>query len=150
MSAFGRPTYQTIADIAAQENALDQVAKAWRCEWVSLPEFYQCDAALMRGRVILGMAEVKCRNVRRAEYPTLILSVHKWMYLISLHERLGVRGLLVVKYVDGVYWIDVGETPTRPAIVLGGRADRSDSQDIEPCVDIPIDWLHPLMRKGDG
>jgi len=140
-----RPNYETQDDVEAQDRVLTELALAWKCEWVPLPKFYETDAALMRGRKVVAFVEVKCRHVNRDEYPTLILSVHKWLYLRALGERLRCGSILVVSYVDGTYWLDVGKSEV-PPIVFGGRADRGDGQDVEPCADIPIGWLRPLRR----
>jgi hypothetical protein len=143
-----RPTYETDETSDAQSRVLDDVAVAWRCELVPTPKFYEVDAALMRGREVMAFAEVKCRQVRLLTYPTLILSVHKWLYLRALGQRLGCRAFLVVSYVeDGIFWMDVGRAKT-PKVVFGGRTDRGDAQDIEPCADIPVEWLTPLRRGG--
>jgi hypothetical protein len=140
-----RPNYETQDDVDAQSRVLDDLALAWKCEWVPLPKFYETDAALMRGREVMAFVEVKCRNAERRTYPTLILSVHKWLYLRALGERLRAKSILVVGYTDGIFWLDV-KAAELPPIVFGGRADRGDGQDIEPCVDIPIGLFKPLRR----
>ena len=52
--------------------------------------------------------------------------------------------ILVVKCADAIYWVKITDYTQFP-VVIAGRKDRKDSQDIEPCVMIPMQNFTSLV-----
>ena len=134
---MARPMYETTLDIGREASVAEVLASAWSCAIHKLPRLYACDFAAMRNKVVSAWLEIKVRN---ASYPTYLISLHKWIKGIELSEATGKPFLLVVSWpVNGervVMFHPVTREPIR--VVLGGRKDRNDPDDIEPMVEIPV------------
>lgn len=134
---MGRPVYETRQDIGREANVAEILAAAWSCAIHKLPRLYSCDYAAMRGKEVSAWLEIKCRN---ASYPTYLISLHKWIKGIELSEATAKPFLLVVSWpVNGeqvVMFYPVCREPIH--VVLGGRKDRNDPDDIEPMVEVPV------------
>ncbi len=111
-----------------------------------LPLSYRLECAMEHiptGK-IRGFCEFKRRKNLREQYPTLILSLHKYRELQAVSEFS--TALLFVRWNDrdGVHEIteyaDVD-------IEWGGRKDRRDWQDEEPVVHIPVDDFDLIRTK---
>jgi hypothetical protein len=111
----------------------------WEVDFHKLPRAYHVDWMLTKRGEAKAFAELKCRNNPRSQYPTLMLSMHKWMHGKAMAQEIGGKFLVIVKWSDGIFyhtqgWCDV-------TYGVGGRKDRGDSQDIEPVVHIPTDYF---------
>lgn len=84
-----------------------------------------------------GHVEIKRRHVQYRTYPTVFLEVRKRRALFEAQRRLGGSARFVVRYDDGIYWIDMENTVSMP-VVRAGRTDRNIREDIDLCVDVPI------------
>ena len=137
-----RPTYETAQDITREEGVARTLAKASGKTAHKLPKFYPCDWGLTdtSGRVTT-LLEIKCRNVKHDQYPTFMLSLHKWTALRSFTEHANVY--VIVRYTDGIFKIPV--TPGTWEVRMGGRTDRGDSQDTEPVIHVPIDKMQRIQ-----
>lgn len=101
-----------------------------------LPISYRLDFAMFRDGKLRGFAEVKTRNNRHDSYPTLIISLGKVMAARQLAEVSETRSVLLVQYLDGLYWCNFA-TPFE--VAMGGRWDRGDDDDVEPVAHYPIE-----------
>lgn len=120
------------------------VSSAWRCEFAKLPIKYQLDYALTRHKKIVALAEIKCRRYSSSSIRSLggyMLSAHKWVAAQSLSQHCGVPFLIILRLTDGIFFAK----PNKPSgLILGGRTDRGDLDDVEPCVLIDMDKFKPL------
>jgi hypothetical protein len=142
-----RPMYERPSHLAAERAAIGVVEGAWRVRAVKLPIAYGVDYALTRdNRAVCGFVEVKCRNNASGQYPTYLLSLGKLLAARRLAAATRLPFALVVTFSDGAYfWLDGGE---EVAVEIGGRADRGDWQDTEPCAMIPMSRFKPLLPDG--
>lgn len=131
-----RPMYETEADKAAESLILTAFGERFNANWRPTPRAYPFDACMTRGDRVVAFAEVKNRKVRSDQYPTLHLSAHKWRDLVLFSDTMTVPVMLVVGYTDGVIRFLKVNRDILPAISFGGRADRGDSQDREPVVEL--------------
>lgn len=93
--------------------------------------------------------EVKCRTNSRMRYPTYMLSLMKFAKLIDTSEATGKPAFLVVSWTDGICLFRVCRIDALLFdIKAGGRKDRGDPMDIEPCIFIPVDMFVPLEKMG--
>lgn len=97
-----------------------------------------CDA-IIEIDSYLCFLEIKCRNVTREQYATYMISQRKMQNLqfIALKQTVG----LLVHWTDctGLYTITGRNLPIGVTIETGGRTDRKQKNDTEPCWLIPID-----------
>ncbi len=145
---MSRPTYETQQDSDRERLVVEAMASAWSLNPIKLPKFYKQDWALSKmDRTVKAVVEVKCRSHPKHTYDTLILSLDKWQALAMLSERTSIKGLLGVRYTDGIFWVVAQHQPDW-RITIGGRTDRNDPDDVEPVIHIPSSSLKPLFTNG--
>ena len=132
-----RPIYETVADIRREADVAGVIASLWKCTTRKMKRLYSVDFALMRGKEVMAWAEIKCRD---ASYPTFIISLKKWMDGLELAEASGSPFLIIVSWpVDGVRILMYHRVERKLIrVIFGGRTDRSDPDDVEPLVEIPV------------
>ena len=139
-----RPTYESDIDRANQQRIIAAVAVKWRCTAHLLKGFYPIDYALFRG-TLCSWAEVKCRRGKKHDhYPTVILSQHKLTTGIGLSAATQKPFHFVVEFADGIYYCQLNQWNCHFPVILAGRTDRDDAEDIEPCAAIPVRAFKPL------
>ena len=90
--------------------------------------------------------EFKARNYSHKQFPTLLLSLHKWMALQNYVTN-GFEAGLCVMWKDYLGYLAVNkEARAGCTYSHGGRKDRGIEGDVEPCVYIPTDIF---QRLGD-
>ena len=144
-----RPRYETAEDRRAEAEVALKVASLFQLTPRKLPEQYRVDYALLDERGYPKMfVEVKCRAVLKATYPTLILSMMKADAGRRMTAMTGLPFIVAASWKDcaGMAWIN----PDRPPGPLryGGRKDRGDWQDMEPCYEIDVERFVPLDDSG--
>ena len=144
-----REQYETKEHRSDEQRILKQFRKQsglhkWR--GMKLPKFYQIDYALLdtdprdkpAGEAkIRAFVEIKRRGMKFGKYATFMLSYHKWLHGRRLAIEANVPFLLVVEFEDGIRACRA-ERDFILALAWGGRTDREDEQDSEPCVFIPM------------
>lgn len=134
-----RPLYETQADLRNESAIISLLTKEWDAQFHKLPIRYHLDyAATKHGRVV-GYVEIKVRKYTMAQidkWGGYMLSVGKLQAAKQLCEISNSSFCLVVQCTDGLYWLTIKDFAEFP-VVITGRTDRGDSQDIEPCVLIP-------------
>jgi len=136
---MSRPTYETAENRGKEAEFADRLSKVSGKQFRKLPKAYRADYGVLDAAGYLtAFAELKCRTNDARRYGTYILSLHKWLSLLSLATAApGLKSLLCVRFTDCdmVYRVQDGDDV---AIKWGGRADRGDWQDQEPVVHIPM------------
>jgi hypothetical protein len=125
-----RPLYESAHDRMNESNVSDTLSSAWKCKFVKLPISYHVDWMLLRNNEIVAFAELKTRKVSSTQYPTLILSLNKWMKGLDLANTTGKPFIIIAKWTDGIFYFFA--RPDGVTFGYGGRIDRNDSQDMEP------------------
>jgi hypothetical protein len=137
---MSRPLYETDADLAREGDMASAVEKAWKCKLMKLPIRYELDYVLRREYQTVAFCEMKTKSFpyenldRNGGYA---ISLGKWMTAKTMSETSMLPFVLIVKLRDGLYYsrFGEGENPFVPDdMVVSGRIDRNDAQDIEPCV----------------
>lgn len=140
-----RPLYETPEHLAREFNVAQAIEEALSSTLHKLPHKYNADYAAFRDDKLQSWIEIKCRDVESTAFPTVMLSLDKWLKIRWLAHATGVKFTLVVEFRDGIYWTD--ETDKVRPIAFLGRSDRNDWQDMEPSVRIPLSEFKPLRRK---
>jgi len=143
-----KPKLETKQDVVKKDKAkkileksyniklLDLYEPLYIVDWVSNeteshPAYANC----------LTFIEFKARNYEHNTFSTLMLSLHKWMKLMSYHSE-GFGAGLCVGWLDGLYYLEINRSlRTYITFKVGGRSDRSIEGDVEPCVFIPVTFF---------
>lgn len=142
-----RPTYENRETLQAEAATMSAVCESWGATAKKLPSRYQIDWAVMDSTgAMKAWAECKRRHHKFGQYDTLMLSLGKYREGRQLSLDTGMPFLLIVEWDDGIRWMR--GSSDMPAIGVGGRDDRGDPDDIEPCVFIPIESFKPLPGKS--
>jgi hypothetical protein len=131
-----RPLYETKEDLSRETYVMKAVEKAWNCTMVKLPIRYHLDYVAKRGDRAVAFCEVKTRKYSMAQIDSFggyLMSIGKWSSAESLHRASGLPFSLIVHVTDGIYFSTFKEFIPDDVLVRG-RTDRDDWQDIEPCV----------------
>lgn len=136
-----RPIYETHADLRNEAAVIKILSRKWRVNFQKLPIKYHLDYAATRNGKVAAYVEVKVRKYRMdqiGKWGGYMLSVGKLQTAKQLCEISSSTFCLAVQCTDGLYWIAIKDFSEFP-VVITGRTDRGDSQDIEPCVLIPAE-----------
>jgi hypothetical protein len=131
-----RPLYETKDDLNRETSVVNIIEKAWNCTMTKLPIRYHLDYVARRGDKAVAFCEIKTRNYTMAQIDSFggyLMSIGKWSSAESLHKASGLPFSLVVHATDGIYYSTFKEFIPDDVLVRG-RTDRNDWQDIEPCV----------------
>lgn len=131
-----RPLYETEDDLSNEQRVAERLSEAWKCKFVKMPIRYHLDFVLTRGDRAVAFCEIKTRNYtmeRINEMGGYLMSIGKWASAKALSEASGLPFILVANTTDGI-WYMKAITFVADDILVRGRTDRNDWQDIEPCV----------------
>jgi len=132
-----RPLYETKADLTLEGTVKGLLERAWGCELAKLPIRYHLDFVCSKDGKVVAFCEVKTRNYTMAAIDQMggyLLSIGKWEAAKSLCDASNLAFLLVVRALDGLYYARFKEDFKPDDVLLRGRTDRNDWQDVEPCV----------------
>lgn len=142
---------QTAEDRERERAVFAAVGACWgltACQYAG--EANPIDGYLADGDRVVALVEVKCRDVLEDTYPTVYLSVRKWLALLLGSMQGGVLPLFVVRFDDGaIRWLDVRTLPPGMPMLVRGRRDRGYENDREPVLEVPIPPMAPLDRHPD-
>jgi hypothetical protein len=141
---MNRPMYESQNDLSNEKDVANYLADKWSCVFKKLPISYNVDWLLINNsETPKAFAELKCRNNESIKYPTLLLSLSKWMKGKELGKELNIPFIVIVRWTDGVYFHIAGKHEVTYG--FGGRRDRNDAQDVEPIVLIPTDTFKKVI-----
>lgn len=145
-----RPAYETDGDRHAEAVVMFDVQRIHKVGTRRIRKFFPVDYVIVDGPYVTKWVEVKCRNYTLQELNHnggLFLSALKVANIDALARATGITACVVAGLRDGVYVADLPSPGTAPlAIVFGGRVDRDDPADVEPCVCVPA---HAWRKIGE-
>jgi hypothetical protein len=138
-----RPLYESEGDRTVEREAIEKIASAWGLSFAKMKISNVLDFALLNGKKVVAVAEVKGRNYSSVDidrFGGLILSAGKILAARGWVNLLRVPFVLVVKLTDGLFYMVFEPDADWPqlSVEMAGRKDRNDWQDIEPCCLIPM------------
>jgi hypothetical protein len=142
-----RPLYESDADLAREGGVVELIERAWNCTMTKLPIRYHLDYVFKRSDKAIGFCEIKTRNYtmdRIGEMGGYLMSIGKWSSAKQLSDASGLPFVLIAKTLDGVYYATFKEEFKPDDVLVRGRTDRDDWQDIEPCVLINVNRFKKL------
>lgn len=136
-----RPVYETDGDRHAEAVVMLDVQRIHKVGTRRIRKFFPVDYVIVDGPYVTKWVEVKSRNYTLSELNHnggLFLSALKVANIHALQRATGITACVVAGLTDGVYVADLPSPDQAPlAIVIGGRVDRDDPADVEPCVCVP-------------
>ena len=135
-----RPTYETDTDITRERRVANVFATFAGVQIFKLPKFYPMDfAGEAPNKKIKLWAEIKTRTYTSESLDRMggyMFSLKRYMEYERLASFSGIPAFIVLGLPDGVFYkrLFVMEDMRPLDVKFGGRTDRSDPDDIEPCV----------------
>ena len=135
-----RPIYETKEDLKKEIVIQSVLEDKWHCKLKKMPIAYHIDWIALRNNEPLAFVEIKHREkLEFGRFPTYMISLNKWLKAKELSKEVNVPFILVVKFMDGIYY---GKYTNDMILDIkygfNGRYDRGDTQDVEPMVYIPL------------
>ena len=146
------PTFENDQDRERAQAVAREIEAAWHCELHEFGDYSPLDWFAQRDRRLMAVLELKCRLNRASDsFPTTMLSVRKWWALTQTSWALQCSGLFVVRFSDGIFWLDVTTLDTSQNCVAG-RKDRQAfyAFDVEPVIEFPVSALTKLSRSAEA
>jgi hypothetical protein len=133
-----RHVYETPENLKNEQVVAEQITSKWDIKVEKLKPLHHFDYAFIHDGKITGFLEIKCRTFASNTYWTYMISLEKVMRGMDYWERCNLRVILAVHWTDRIGWCNLEREGDGWEIVLGGRNDREDDQDMEPVVLIPV------------
>jgi len=131
-----RRRYESAGDRNIENMIFDFLDQEKGFQLHKMPISYRLDAIAFRASECRGFAEIKRRNNESTKYPTYMISLGKVMAARQLTTETGLRSRLFVLFTDHLTALDFAADFT---VGIGGRTDRGDIADIEPCAFFDMD-----------
>ena len=131
-----RPMYETPEDLNQEMDVARALELAWKCTLTKLPVKYQLDYAVVRSGEVTAFLEIKTRNYTWQQIDAFggyLLSLGKWECAERFARVTSRPFILIVRAKDGLYY-SIFNQFNPDGVLMRGREDRNDWQDIEPCV----------------
>lgn len=141
-----RPLYETEANLSAEREIAEAVAKVERCELEKLPPRHPLDYVLLRNGNVSALMEVKdrtCSMEQIDKWGGYMISLGKYAMAQALCKAGGFELILAVR-AKGVIHCATFFAPETFPVKLGGRSDRGDPRDRELVTFIPVSRFKQL------
>jgi hypothetical protein len=139
----GGRMWTTQEDRKNEDEVIALLEKAWKCAVHRFGALSPIDFFALRNESMVAVMELKTRSHEHGRYPTVFLSVRKWLALTLASVGLNVRALFVVKFTNGVYYIDLKDVDATKNRMAGIKEELSPHDHLgrEPIIDVPIGSL---------
>lgn len=127
---------ETEKDRENQRLVAKMIAQRYRCGFKETEPFHSLDFHFFRNGRMIGVAEIKCREIKVSTYETLYLTLRKREALFEYHQR-GIPAIYVIGFMEEplltVGWVDVMDTMSyEPERKKKGRYDRDNDPWVPP------------------
>lgn len=116
---------ETSEDRQNEVLTMSEICKRWRCEAFKLPQYHSLDHALIRGKTVFAIAEVKVRSSSWRKYDRVMVGLDKVLTARQIGRASGLKTFLIVRWTDAVGFINFEEDMT---VEIGGRKDRETDE----------------------
>ena len=141
---MSRPFYEDEATLGVEAATMEKFAAARGMGFQKLGVKYGVDFALASDtgmkrprQRIEAWVECKRRYYQHNTFDHFMLSAHKWEHGMRLNSMSGKPFIVVVEWDNGIFSVNANRV-LGGYFGIGGRDDREDLQDTEPCVYVPI------------
>ena len=126
--------------------AMSEVCGNWRCEAFKLPHFHSLDHALIRGKTVFAIAEVKVRSSSWRQHKRVMVSLDKVLRARQIGRAAGLKTFLIVRWTDGLGFINF---EAEMSVEIAGRTDRG-TEETNLVALFDIDNFIFIRRDDDG
>jgi len=116
---------ETTEDRQNEVLTMAELCRTWKCRTFKLPQYHALDHALIRGRKVFALCEVKVRSSSWTRYSRVMIGLEKVINARQIGRAAGLKTFLVVRWADGLGWINFEADCD---IAIGGRTDREDDE----------------------
>lgn len=146
---MSRPLYETGAQRERETRIVAYLSDLWECRARKLPITYHLDYVFERDGQAVAFAELKSRTTKTwREVSNLggyLINLSKIERARTVQATTGLTFVLVVEFADGIRSAVFRDLAAEQfQVVVRGRADRGDWQDVEPAVVIDAVRLEPV------
>lgn len=148
-----RPIYETQSDVISERWVAEVMGFAWNCEVLKLPRLWPADYCCVRGRNVEAFLEIKVRSYTFEALSAMggyMIDVRKVAALQSLTATTGKKAFLCVCLAGRVFYMGITPSTQPTKVVMGGRRDRSDAADIEPCAVFGMHMFVPIKQEKEA
>jgi len=139
----GARIFSTPEDTESEDYVAAKICERYDVELIRFGSLCPIDFFARHKGGVTGVIEVKTRCNDSREYPTVFLSVQKWIALSLASMGMGVPAYFVVRFTDGIRWIEISDLGAMPYLIrIVYTADEGD--DPEPCIEVPIGRMETL------
>ena len=150
-----RQRYETPEDLAKEIQVMETVCHYWKCKAIKLNDRrFNIDFIAYRVTEGFGVVpdkerknriqntaggvyiEVRCRNNKKDDFPTMMLAEKKWIELKN-YSTLQSPAIFLVSWRDCIGYVKYDDH-LEVKREWGGRNQMRDNEDVEPMVHIPI------------
>lgn len=114
-----------------------QMEAAFKCTVHDFGSLNDVDFWLEKDGALAAYVEMKTRTQSSTKFPTVYLSIRKWLAMNLLSVGVEVPCLFVVKFSDEVRWINLKDVDARSTHICE-RSDHRAANDREPVVLVPV------------
>lgn len=133
-------------DVENENAAATRLEAAWAVKLHRFPRLHSVDWYAERADELVGYVEIKTRTVTADHYPTVYLSMRKYLSLHWLEQATGIAGTFVAGFACGsLRWIRIRDVDARD-VRIAGRSDRGRPEDREPMILVPIPDMIEVPR----
>ena len=131
-------TFETEADLLNEKKVVDTLSRHWGFEFHKLDRRYQADFIAMKDDELRLWVEIKCRNMPKDKWPSIILELDKANVMWQLSIHTGVPSVFVVRFTDAIGWIKIAPPFNIKYINYNDRYNVSGS----PCVILQLNQFN--------
>jgi hypothetical protein len=146
MSGYRRPVYENAESLAEERRFASAIEERWNCRLRKQPRHFILDFAVERDGVIVGFAEIKCRNYRSDAFRDYMISLSKIARAREIKRVTGLDTALCVRFTNADLMRKITDDRT-VSVGMGGRKDRGDPEDIETVAMIPLREFKFIERR---
>jgi len=99
--------FETQSDLKNEQEIVEILSKHWGFDFHKLDRRYQADFMATKDDELKLWVEVKCRNMPKDKYPSIILELDKANVMWELSANTGVPAIFVVRFTDAIGWIKI-------------------------------------------
>jgi hypothetical protein len=140
----GTPIFKTEDDERSENEVAKIIEKTWLCKLFSFGRLSLIDWYAVRYDRPVGLLELKTRTHDSAKYETVFLNVRKWLALQMASCGMGLPALFVVRFTDGVRYINLADVDASQFILGGLKRIKKSRNDIEPLIEVPVSEMRVL------
>jgi len=136
-----RPKYETEAHRKQERDFVGYLEGVFKCKILKVPHRYKVDAIGVRGEAETGVFWFELKQ-RRKRWNPYMISVRKLWSGVELARATGMPFYLCIRFPKSDFAGKITPKFLRSlGVGVGGRKDRGDSGDVEPCAFIPLERM---------